>query len=209
MNWVPSHHGCNSRKGGQVLPKKMTLFLLQEAHRHLRKVASELERLAHGRGKTKVLGQLGAALENKHCTVAGVRAFLRDFERLQHANEPLVLTFGVNTYDLLCSGTLPSEVPRQYPWLCDWLELDLVKRLRSVVTTPFHYTQPSERSGDTLSVRIVFPGLNEEELDHLDFCWWEILEAGTFWDIFEQSYGDAFPKLPMHEYFGNLGESTE
>jgi hypothetical protein len=115
-----------------------------------------------------------------------------------------VLTFGLVIEDVVESTLLPSDVSREYPYLCDWLELDLVKRLRSAIKTPFHYTEPSERSGEGLSVRIVFPRLNNTDLEKLDLGWWKILEAARFWDIFGETYDDAFPKPPRREYFGRL-----
>jgi len=205
MNWVPAHaRRCNVRKGGEILPKKMTLLLLEEVHRHVDKVRGELNAISQRRGVSRVLGSLSAAIEKKHLTVQEIHQFLAHIERAQHADEPLVLTFGLMTQDVICSEELPADVPRDYPYLCDWLELDLVNHLRTIITTAFHYTQPSERSGEGLSVRIVFPGLNGTELERFNRPWWEILEAANFWEIFRQRYADAFPDLPKQEYFGQL-----
>lgn len=205
-NWVPAHsRRCNTLKGAEILPKKMTLLLLQDVQRRLGRVRQELEALSRKRSKAHLFGSLSAAIENKHLTVHEVRGFVAEIERAQHAQEPLVLTFGLIIEELLEHEELPTDVPREYPYLCDWLELDLVQHLRSIITTPFHYTQPSERSGEGLSVRMVFPGLNDAELQRFDRPWWEILEAATFWEIFGERYSDAFPDLPPKEYFGELG----
>ena len=182
----------------------MTLLLLQEAQRRIGKVRQEVEMLCRGRAKGHLFGLLSEAIENRHLSVQDVREFVADVEKGQHADEPLVLSFSLMIDDLLDSGALPGGVPREYPCLCDWLELDLVKHLRSIVTTPFHYTQPSERWGDGLSVRMVFPGLNDAQLEKFDRPWWEILEAASFWEIFGERYVDAFPDPPQKEYFGEL-----
>jgi hypothetical protein len=204
-NWVPAHsRQCNNRKGAKILSKKMILLLLQEVQRHLGRVRQELEAVSRNRMKAHILGSLAAAIENAHLSVRQVREFLEDIERSQHAEEPLVLSFGLMVDDVLESEEFPDDAPREYPYLCDWLELDLVKHLRSIISTPFHYTQPSERWGDGLSVRMVFPGLKGAELDGFNRSWWEILEAGSFWDIFGEKYGDAFPDPPEKEYFGQL-----
>ena len=204
-NWVPAHfRKCNISKGGVILPKKITLLLLENVNKRIPKVHQELEALYRKRGRDKLLGSLGSAIENKHLRVQEVRKFVAQVERLQHAEEPLVISFGLMIEDVINSEDLPSDVSREYPCLCDWLELDLVKRLREIITTPFHYTQPSERSGEGLSVRIVFPSLKEGEIDKLNIPWWEILEAANFWDIFGEKYEDAFPELPKQEYFGQL-----
>jgi hypothetical protein len=208
-NWVPAHpRKCNVRKGPQVFPKKMTLLLLRDVQQHLHKVREELEVLSRNRTRAHLFGSLSAAIENRRLTIQEIHGFLAEIENSQHAEEPLVLTFSLMIDDVLSSDLLPEDVPREYPYLCDWLELDLVKRLRAVISTSFHYTQPSERWGDGLSVRMVFPGLNESELDKFDPVWWEILEAANFWEIFGERYRDAFPNPPKQEYFGQL-EGTD
>jgi len=207
-NWVPSHfRKCNVRKGGDILTKKITLLLLQYVQRRLPKVRHEVEKVRRSRGKSRVFGSLGAAIENKHLTVQEVREFVAQIERSQHVEEPLVLTFSLMIEDVINNEDLPTDIPREYVYLCDWLELDLVKRLREILTTPFHYTQASERSGEGLSVRIVFPCLNDAELEKLDLPWWEILEAANFWEIFGEKYRDSFPDMPNQVYFGQLKEN--
>jgi hypothetical protein len=204
-NWVPAHpRKCNGRKGSKIFPKRMTLLLLQEAQRRLGRVRREAEALCRNHTRGHLFGSLGAAIENKHLSVKEVREFVANVEREQHTDEPLVLTFSLMIDDLLEGNVLPDDVPHDYPYLCDWLELDLVRHLRSIVTTSFHYTQPSERWGDGLSVRIVFPRLNDMQLEKFDRPWWEILEAASFWDIFGEKYVDAFPDPPEKEYFGEL-----
>lgn len=207
-NWAPAcPHRCNGRKGAQVFPKKLTLLLLQEAQRRLGRVHQEVEILCGNRSRGHLFGSLGAAIENKRLSVGEVREFIANIEREQHTDEPLVLTFSLTTQDSLKGYALPSDVPHEYPYLCDWLELDLVRHLRSIITTPFHYTQPSERSGEGLSVRIVFPGLDDAQLERFSRPWWEIVEAACFWEIFGERYTDAFPDPPTKEYFGDLGEN--
>ena len=69
-NWVPAHfRKCNVRKGGDILPKRITLLLLQDVHRHLRKVRKELATLSRRRGTARLFGSLGAAIEKRHLTV--------------------------------------------------------------------------------------------------------------------------------------------
>jgi hypothetical protein len=204
-NWAPAHfRKCNIRKGKDIFPKKLTLLLLENVHKRIPKVHQELEGLYRKRGRDNMLSSLSAAIENKHLSVQEIRKFVAQVEKSQHAEEPLVISFGLMIEDVINSEELPSDVSREYPYLCDWLELDLVKRLRAVITTPFHYTQPSERSGEGLSVRIVFPSLNKGEIEKLNISWWEILEAANFWDIFGEKYKDAFPEPPNQEYFGQL-----
>jgi len=192
-NWVPSHpRNCNARKGTQIFPKKMTLLILQEVQQRLPKVRKENERLVKNRGKGRVLGVLSTAIENNHLTVHEAREFIAKVEKQQHSSDPPVLTFGLMTEEVLDDPSLPPKAPRSYPNLCDWLESDLIKRLRKAITTEFHYTEPSARSGETLSVRLVFPGLDGAQLEKVDLEWWEILEVTNFWEIYGENYEQAF-----------------
>jgi len=204
-NWVPAHfRKCNIRKGGEILPKRVTLLLLENVQRRIPKVRQALEELSQKRGRSRILGSLSATIENRHLSVQEVREFVTQVERSLHVDEPIVLTFGLMIDDVINNKVLPPDVPREYPYLCDWLELNLVSHLRTIITTPFHYTQPSERSGEGLSVRIVFPYLKDDDIKRFALPWWGILEAANFWDIFGEKYGDAFPDLPKQEYFGQL-----
>jgi len=204
-NWVPAcFRKCNARKGGKILSTKTILLLLNEVQQRLPKVYHELEKARQKHGISHLLGSLSTAIENKHLTIQEIHKFVAQIESSQHAEEPLILTFGLMIEDVENSKMLPCDVPRNYPYLCDWLELDLVKHLRTIITTPFHYAQPSERSGETLSVRIVFPRLNYAELEKFSLSWWEILEAANFWDIYKEKYNDAFQDSPKQEYFGQL-----
>ena len=202
-NWVPAHLRCNTRKGTRIFPKKITLFILQEVQRRLPAVKQELESLERERTKGRALGSLGTGVERQHVSVQEVRQLLRELETDQHAYEPLVATFGLLVDDVLEGGHLSDHVPRFYPHLCDWLEQDLVKHLATILSTPFHYTEPSKRDGECLSVRMVFPGLDAAELDRFDRSWWEILEVGNFWEILGQGYAQAFGEeasLPSAEF---------
>ena len=195
-NWVPAHPHCNTRKGAQVFPKKLTLLLLQEVQRSLPRVRRELETVARQRSMSHLLGSLAVALEKEHVEVQEVQRLVRDVEKRRHADEPLVITFGLTIEDVLESDLLPPIVPREYPYLCDWLEQRLVAQLHSIISTPFHYTQASARSGECLSVRIVFPGVDLAELEGFHSPWWQILEAANFWDIFGEGYASVFPEQP-------------
>ncbi|MDM8552357.1 HNH endonuclease signature motif containing protein [Desulfobacterales bacterium HSG2] len=205
-NWVPAHpRKCNTRKGSEVFSKKMMLLILHEVQRRLPAVEKQLTLLRKERGRARIFGSLGTAIENQNFSIADVREFLSQVESEQYVDESLVLTFGVITDDLFEQDHgIPLNISYDYPHLCDWLELDLVKHLRAIVPSPFHHTQPSERSGESLSVRIVFPELNIDSLDNFDRPWWKILEALNFWELFGYTYQDAFPELPSHGIFGQL-----
>lgn len=98
-----------------------------------------------------------------------------------------IVTYGVNTHDLLESEDLPEEAPNGYPSLCDWLQKDLEARLQK---TGIHNSQIVEdaRNGETFSMRIRFewnPLTEKLNLDS-DLRWWELLEL--------LPYSSAYPE---------------
>lgn len=111
---------------------------------------------------------------------------------LQSENEPapqepqtIVICFGVHTDELLETGVLPPSVPTSYPQLCDWLEQDLENRVSEKIDN-FEYPEPSQRNGETLSVRIAFQYSPENQSLDFELGWWEILEVAKFKDIYPQ-----------------------
>ena len=73
-------------------------------------------------------------------------------------------------------GLPATALQTDYPRLCDWLEEDLIKQLGTLLTCSFYYPEASQRTGETLSVRLAFLQLNFNVLDELTSSWWEILE---------------------------------
>lgn len=206
-NWVPAHaRKCNTGKSDSILPRKLLLLCLQEVQKKLPTVRAEHAKLDRSRSRSHALGALSAAIEKRHLSIDDVRAFVAELEAAPREAEPIVVTFGLGLEDLKGHDEIPKQLLEDYPALCDSLELSLVTHLRSILTTKFHYTEPSERWGDGLSVRIVFPGLDIVELDEFALPWWKILEATTYWEIFGERYQDAFPLAPKKEYFGELPE---
>ena len=67
------------------------------------------------------------------------------------------------------------------------MEKDLIKLLRSLLTCSFYYPEPSQRSGETLSVRLAFLQLNFNELDEFTSPWWEIVEI----QYYSEAYGSS------------------
>jgi len=86
----------------------------------------------------------------------------------------------------------------RYATICNQLESELVNFLRAITNNSFHYTEASGRDGETLSVRLVFPELEINDVDSLQLDlieksmpWWEVLEVSNFYDIYGESYEDA------------------
>lgn len=91
--------------------------------------------------------------------------------------ETWVATFGVNIDELISSGYLPYDAPRDYASLCDWLETDLLQRLGPPVRNA-RFAEPSARNGETLSVRLAFEWIpRQEALTFGQLEWWQVLEV--------------------------------
>ena len=106
-------------------------------------------------------------------------------------NEPIVITFSLNTDEVLRKGSPATALPTDYPSLCNWLEKDLIKQLSSLLTCSFYYPEASQRTGETLSVRLAFLQLNFNELDKFTSPWWEILEIQYYSEVYGSSYSEA------------------
>ncbi len=199
-NLVPSDGAyCNVHKGNMLLPKAATLFYLSLVQRNLPKVEKELARLARSVQKGKVFGEMSVALESGAIVGSEILEFLQNFELKCIKDEPLVITFGLAVDETQEMRGVPSEAEIPYPVFCDLLETELDDFLRNATSYSFHYAEVSSRTGETLSVRLVFPELDFEDLDKVPLSeidefmpWWEILEVTSFYKVYGQTYQDAY-----------------
>lgn len=192
-NWVPTHSDCNSRKRASIYPKRMALFYLQQVQEKLPKVEEEIRRLTRDQRKDRVLGNLAAALEKGVVSRQELARLLDEVDRKRILDQPIVVAFGLVIKEVLQSGRLSEDVPKDPPYLYDWLENDLVNQLRSLLSCSFHYTEPSLRDGECLSARLVFLGLDPNEFQRFYSPWWQVLEVMSFYEIYGTTYEEAYP----------------
>jgi hypothetical protein len=96
-----------------------------------------------------------------------------------------VTTFGIHVIEFMQSEYIPEEAPKEYISLCDWLERDLFNRMRRSKIGKFTLPEPTQRTGETLSVRIAFKWNPEDRpLDFGELAWWEVLEVAEFGEIY-------------------------
>ena len=190
-NWIPVHWWCNLDRGESIWERGAAHHYLMIAKRHAEKAREQEARLEKKVKADSIFSELDVALEKGTLLTDDILNFLRDRTKSQpDVNEPIVFTFGVNTYDLVESGALPEEVSDlSYAELCDWLEKDLLKRLSSVLSCDYYYPEVSARSGETLSVRLVFVDLDWDEFDRFDSEWWKILEIAYLSEIYPEEAG--------------------
>ncbi len=180
-NWLPTHPGCNRRKGAVVPDRNIALSYIALAGSKLRQARAEEERYMRSRSADQLVGKLLAAVEMGGLSKEDVFAALASLpEPVRASFDPIVVCFGLAIDAVLESGMLPTSIPTDYPSLCDWLERDLLQRVQSVFGPSSFYREASARDGETLSVRLA---LIEPDLDTLrttDWAWWEVLEVECY-----------------------------
>jgi len=187
-NWVPAHQHCNRRKGTAIYSASPALIMiLEDAQKKGKQARKEVDRLIKNKNAGDILGKLGIALQRGIVLKDDVIAVLNSISPQREQYEPIVITFSLNTDDVLRKGSLATGLPTDYLSLCTWLEKDLIKQLSSLLTCSFFYPEASQRTGETLSVRLAFFQLNFDELDKFTSPWWEILEIQYYSEVYGSS----------------------
>lgn len=197
-NWVPSHGTkCNTRKGAHPFPKPTTLFYLNLVQRTLPKVYAGVDKakqnisLKHG----KTLAVLESALERGAITAEEINSVLEKYQYSSIQDSPLVVCFGLTMEDAESCYEDEYISHFSYPQFCDWLEQELERVIENRTDYDFHFSEPSLRDGEQLSIRLVFPYLTVNDISqlHLEsilsslFCW-NLLEVDSFDSIYGESY---------------------
>lgn len=185
-NWVPSHRLCNQRKGTRKLYKQTALFYLEIAKAKLPEIKKIEKRLLKDAERDEVLISLGIKIEKGFLSKDEVISFLHSVSQVrgEYFQEPIVMSFGLLIEDVIDSGSLPEDVPTDYPHLCDWLESELIDYLKSILSCSFSYTEASLRDGECLTVRLAFWQIDLSEMDRFASPWWTILEVAYFPEIY-------------------------
>lgn len=187
-NWVPAHPHCNRGKGTTIFPPTPAfIMILEKVQRKGKQAKNEADRIERSMKSGDVLGKLGIALQRGMVLKDDVIAVLNSISPQREQYEPIVITFSLNTNEVLRKGSPVTDLPTDYPSLCSWLEKDLVKQLSSLLTCSFFYPEASQRTGETLSVRLAFFQLNFDELDKFTSPWWEILEIQYYSEVYGSS----------------------
>ena len=157
-----------------------------------------MDRLRITAERGQVIGGLGTLLESGEISITEVDDILGNWEFQRTITEPLIITFGLNYFDTLEMRGMDSTEPLGYAIICTQLELELVDFLRAETPKSFHYAEASGRTGETLSVRLVFPELEISEVDSLPLSrieqlmpWWEVVEVSNFSLIYGITYEEA------------------
>jgi hypothetical protein len=117
----------------------------------------------------------------------------------EKTNEPWVVTFGLRFDKLPGSFTTPYQGPSGHAALCDQLELDLAGYVCEIKTIA-RQSEPSLRTGETLSVRYAFWNLDLNSLDKLCLDWFEILEVAPYGEVYKDSWDGLFSRAVVDTY---------
>jgi hypothetical protein len=195
-NQVPCHSMCNNKKGSKRYSKNTVLHYIEQAKSKSQKV-NQLENyykttLQKNRGE----GLIKMILKHGLLSTSEVIRITRYYEtsKPKLIDPTNVITFCLNINELLESDYLPEDAPREYPYLCDWLNDNLLEHLASIISTPYYPVEDS-RDGETFGLRIVFFKLKQKEFSNFSIGWWEIFHEGTFTRVYGEPPSKYFKKV--------------
>lgn len=193
-NLVPTHAHCNRRKSDHRFSKETLRYYLELAKARQPLVVKELDRLRLQAVNERLLITLAARLEKGLVAPSEVRRVLSSSSRpqLDSVSEPLVLGFSVNVTEFLANPDRPASAPVGYPQLCDWLELDLMRTLRTSSVAVVVQCEASDRNGETLSMRAATWAFDPDQLHLFLKPWWTLVEIAPFSGIYDQPYQPLF-----------------
>ena len=107
-NWVPAHPHCNRGKGTTIFPASPALIVILEKVQRKGKQARQVtDRIKRNMKGDEVLGKLGIALQQGMVSVDDVMVVLNSISWQHEPDEPIVITFGLNTDEIPEEG-LPA-----------------------------------------------------------------------------------------------------
>ncbi len=202
QNLVPTHHGCNSKKSNQKFSEGSLRYYLEIWSPRQGDIERHLQQLQDQSKNEKLLTALASRIEGGFLSSHEVTRFLESIVPSldKNTSEPLVLCFGVNIEDLYSASDLPDDAPRDYVHLCDWLEQDLISRVREAIPSLSVRSGASERNGETLTVCITFWNLDINVLEQIDLSPWEVLQVASYSEIYDGSWDELFPRAVVQTY---------
>jgi len=103
-----------------------------------------------------------------------------------------VTTLGVNFEDLVENKIISKDDWRNYPRTCDKFEADLMAKLDKSSIGKYHFTEPSVRNGETLSVRFAHYWDLSWGLPDFSFTdYWDFLEFRPIEEIYPDSHKEV------------------
>lgn len=187
-NWILAHWRCNLEKSGTIFDKGTARYYINIARDKVTIAQKKEQKVIRDLKRGKLLSSLEIALSEGLLSKQALTTILKQGTISKARIEPTIITFGLNYYDLWEGNLRPAWLngydSSDYPFVCDLLEKDLVKQLKSLLTCEFFYPEASNRNGETLSVRLAFIQLDEKEISRFKSDWWEILELASYSDIY-------------------------
>jgi len=201
-NLVPTHHSCNARKSDKKFSESSLRYYLELWNSRQQDIKTRIASLRRQALNEKLLTLLASRINQGDLSIFETIAFfeksLMDVPSRLH--EPTVITFGINLSD-----TNGEPSPKHY----DKLESDLLFCIRESIPSLSVMSEPSLRTGETISVRIAFWNLDLNKLDNLPIEPWMVTEIAKYCDIYEENWEDLFPKAVIATYHDVIRERND
>lgn len=192
-NQVPCHSVCNKKKGNKQFSKNAIIFYLEQAKSKCKNVEECENKYEISLEKDYGRGLIEMILERGLLTKSDIIRIVEYYElsRLNLSDETDIIIFSLSIEDLFESNSLPDDVPLEYPYLCDWLQDNLVEHLASIISTPYYLVEDF-RNGESFALRFVFLRLKMNEFSKFSINYWKISNEGTFTQMYGESPNKYF-----------------
>ena len=198
INLVPTHHNCNRRKSDNRFSETTLRFYFDLWQRRQNAITAELDELRSEAEYDDLIGKIIGLVE---CGKLSLSEIIRVVAASTHGiaqqpSKPLVVTFGLNLLDSSVKALRSDK--ETYTEFWDRLENELMTTLRNTIGRPITITEPSQRTGETLSVRVAFW---QTDIDRLQFPTpWELIEVNSFEEVYSDSPAELFQQAMEDTY---------
>lgn len=191
-NWIPSHHARNRRKSGRVFDENSIRFFLNLAAAKLKEAQRIFETFDRMQRVETVLVKLLHLIDEGATSVAGVTGYLHRNRSTSAAVSDLPVLVTVS-----CTPKVRTD--STYAATCDELEDGLVAAVGQIDHGLITRAEPSERNGESLSVRLAAWNTSVDVLLGAVPKFWTVTEFSPWYDVYDEPPDDLYARLIMDE----------
>lgn len=201
MNLVPTHHGCNRRKSNLEFSESSLRYYFELWKKKQSTIQREISSFNRQSKNEEILTSLAGRIDEGYLSLQEVIRFLQSSlsKYSSKPSEPIVVTFGVDVSSVdintIANGELKNDIQ-----LYEWLESYLLRSIRKNIPSLSSHIGISERSGETISMRIAFWNLDMTALEASKIDFWHILEIAPYSEIYEDDWDDLFARSIVETY---------
>lgn len=199
-NLVPSHGHCNSKKWRHQFSENNLRFFLEIWAKKQARIEKELKRLRREADTDALLSQVAAQVETGSLSVKELVAVVEGLvpKSPREVSEPLVVCFGTNLFEDRAQQLRgPSETDVEYN---DRLESELLDALRKHFRRPITQTEPSARTGETVSLRVALWHADLDRIGEVQPEPWDLLEIVPYSEVYSEPSDNLFLKAVEETY---------